>query len=114
VAASEEFLGKAREALEADDLVQASEKAWGATAQMVKALAESRGWPHGGHRQLVEAARLLAQETGERRIFELFQVAGGLHVNFSEQWLSRESVETSMEAVHDFIEQLRPLVDGSG
>ena len=40
---SQAFLGKAREELEAGDLEQASEKAWGAAAVMVKAVAEARG-----------------------------------------------------------------------
>jgi hypothetical protein len=38
--ASREFLAKAQEALELDDLAQASEKGWGAAAQMVKAVTE--------------------------------------------------------------------------
>ena len=38
-----EFLSKARLHLAEDDLLQASEKSWGAAARMVKAVAEHQG-----------------------------------------------------------------------
>ena len=37
-----DLLGKAHQALEDGDLIQASEKGWGAAAQAVKAVAERR------------------------------------------------------------------------
>ena len=39
---SAEFLAKAEDALSKDDLLQASEKAWGAAAHMVRAVAARR------------------------------------------------------------------------
>ena len=47
--AGRELLEKARDELAQGDLRQASEKGWGAAAQMVKAVAERRGWRHDGH-----------------------------------------------------------------
>ena len=44
--ASQRFLAQAKEELAAGDLQQASEKGWGAAAQMLKAIAEQRGWEH--------------------------------------------------------------------
>ena len=44
--ASEHFLAQARQELADGDLPQASEKGWGATAQILKAIAERRGWEH--------------------------------------------------------------------
>ena len=41
--ASQDFLTKAYKYFEEGDLVQASEKGWGAAASMVKAVAEERG-----------------------------------------------------------------------
>ena len=40
VTTSRELLAKAQEALDQDDLLQASEKGWGAAAHMVKGVAE--------------------------------------------------------------------------
>ena len=48
--ASEHFLAQARRELADGDLPQASEKGWGATAQMLKAISERRGWEHNRHR----------------------------------------------------------------
>ena len=41
--ASQRFLAQAKQELAAGDLPQASEKGWGATAQILKAVAEQRG-----------------------------------------------------------------------
>ena len=41
--ASAHFLAQAGQELVAGDLPQASEKGWGATAQMLKAIADQRG-----------------------------------------------------------------------
>ena len=49
---SKAFLEQAHNELRAGDLLQASEKGWGAASQMVKAVAESRGWQHDQHRLL--------------------------------------------------------------
>ena len=46
---SRHLLTQALRELDQGDLVQASEKGWGAAAQMVKAIAEQRGWRHRAH-----------------------------------------------------------------
>ena len=73
--ASEHFLAQARRELAAGDLAQASEKGWGATTQMLKAIAEQRGWEHNRHRHYHRAASRLRAETGDGDIFRLFAVA---------------------------------------
>ena len=67
-----DFLASARTHLAADDLLQASEKGWGAAAQMVKCAAEDRGWIHNGHRQLYLTIDRLADETGDPQLRDLF------------------------------------------
>ena len=62
--ASQEFMGKAYQYLAENDLRQASEKGWGAAAEIVKAVAEERGWPHDAHRLLYDAIHNLERETG--------------------------------------------------
>ena len=46
---SRAYLEQANEELARNDLRQASEKGWGAASQIVKAVAEERGWEHRGH-----------------------------------------------------------------
>ena len=109
-AAAREFLGKAQEALSQRDLAQASEKAWGATAQMLKAVAERKGWPHGGHAQLYQVVRRLAEETGDHQLSTLFHVANSLHSNFYENWLPMELVEAGLADVRQFVDKLEQLL----
>ena len=106
---SRELLAKAQEALNQDDLLQASEKGWGAAADMVKGLAEKRRWPHNGHRELYQIVNRLAQETGERQIRVQFNSASALHSNFYEQWMPREMIEDGLIEVRELLARLEEL-----
>ena len=66
--AAGELLTKAQEALARGDLRQASEKGWGASAQIVKAVTIRRSWQHRTHAALFEAVRQLLLETGDRSL----------------------------------------------
>ena len=101
-----DFLARARAYLAEGDLLQASEKGWGAAAQIVKAAAESRGWAHNGHRQLYDAIDRLVTETGDGDIRAAFNAAGALHTNFYEGWLSREAVEANLDGVAALVAKL--------
>ena len=107
---SREFLAKARAALAQGDLDQASEKGWGAAAQMVKAIAEQRGWPHNGHGYLFQNLSRLVAETGDRQLGTLFHVANSLHVNFYEHWLPADLVESGLEEVDELVGKLERLL----
>ena len=89
---SASYLRKAYFHLAEGDLTQASEKGWGAAATAVKAVAESRGIPHTGHRELWRIVRTLVREAGDQDIRVDFGLAGELHVNFYEAWLDRDDV----------------------
>ncbi len=105
-AVGRELLEKAREALEEDDLIQASEKLWGAAAQMVKSVAERRGWPHDGHRELFRVVSRLVQETGDASFRDLFHTANSLHWNFYEHWMDRDHVEQGLVRVQELVGML--------
>ena len=104
-----EFLVRAHAYLADDDLLQASEKGWGAAAQAVKAVAEARGWSHNGHRQLYDVIDRLEAETSRPELRSLFNAAGALHINFYEGWLSAQAVARNLEQVERLVDQLRPL-----
>ena len=106
---SRELFVKAEEALAQDDLLQASEKGWGAAAHSVKGVAERRSWRHDGHRELYQAVNRLAQETGDNQIRVLFNSASALHINFYENWMPKEMVEGSLAQVGDFLRKLEEL-----
>ena len=107
---SREFYTKAEEALTQEDLLQASEKLWGAAAHMVKAVAEGRGWEHSGHRDLFRVANRLAQEAGQPEIRGLFSIASSLHSNFYENWMPREMIEADAMQIGELLEKLESLI----
>ena len=100
-----EFLGRARTYLAEEDLLQASEKGWGAAAQMVKAVAAARGWRHQSHRDLHVAINRLVEETGDRELSNAFGLANALHTNFYEGWLPYESVDLHLAEVAKLVEK---------
>ena len=104
-----DFLARARTYLAEDDLLQASEKGWGAAAQMVKAAAESRGWRHNGHRDLYVSINRLAEEAGDSELRDLFDSASALHTNFYEGWMPQEMVASSLARVEELVEKLDGL-----
>ena len=108
--ASREMLNKAREEMAAGDLRQASEKGWGAAAQILKAIAQQRGWEHTVHKDLRIAARQLSRETNDRRINRLYRTADSLHINWYENWDDAEEVADGLDDVELFIGILEPLL----
>ena len=105
-----DFIGRAQRYLAAGDLLQASEKGWGAAAEMVKAVAESRGWEHVSHRDLWRAVNRVAVESGDEELRSFFSIAGQLHTNFYEGWLPVEFVEDHLGQVGELLRRLAPLV----
>jgi len=108
-ATSLRFINQSQVELAKGDTLQASEKAWGAAAHAMKAAAENRGWKHGTHRLLFDAAARIADETGDPEFFDLFKVASALHQNFYEGWESDYTVQKSIERVKRLVEKMEVL-----
>ena len=104
------YLAQAREELANDDIAQASEKAWGATAQMLKAIAQQRGWPHKSHRYLYEVIRRLRRETGDPELTRLFNQATGLHSNFYENLYEAEDLQDLLPEIARLVDRLEGLL----
>ena len=106
------FLNQAFEELAHDDLRQASEKGWGAAAQMVKAYAQERGLAHDRHARLYGVVSRLVQETDDDDLRRQFNIAAGLHENFYEgEYLVRD-VRGSLEDVSQFVGKVETLLNG--
>ena len=74
-ATSATLLDQAHLELETGDLIQASEKYWGAAAQALKAVAQTRGWDHTSHAHFYRIVRKLIDESGNDELFDLFNAA---------------------------------------
>lgn len=97
------LLDQADHELMAGDLLQSSEKLWGATSHALKAFCESRGWRHSkyGHRQ--EAVKRLSAERDDESISLTFKIAEACHANFYNDWLTAEELAENRQAIHGFI-----------
>ena len=104
-AAAHHLLRQANAEFQLGDLRQASEKAWGAAAQITKAYAESltpRTY-HRSHRSLKGIARNLVQITGNRDFLVFFNAVERLHVNFYEDTLSAAGVQAGIQDAADYV-----------
>ena len=108
--AARALLEQATQELAAGDIRQASEKGWGAAAQMIKAVAGQKGWQHDSHMLLRQAVSRLVEETGDEQIFNLFGVASSLHVNFYEGWSPHREIEAGLRDMALFLDKLELLI----
>lgn len=111
--AAHHLLQQANTEFQLQDLRQASEKAWGAVAQITKAYAESLTPPayHRSHGSLKRIARNLARITGNQDFLALFNAVEQLHVNFYENTRSAGAVQAGMldaQAYTDLVEAQLP------
>ena len=110
--ASRHLLAQGREELYLGDTRQASEKGWRAASQMVKHLAEQRGWEHQDHAALYKVISRLVAETGDDDIRRLFHVAVSLETNFYENWDNARNIDGGLDDVALLLDRLAPLGDG--
>ncbi len=110
---SEEFLQHSRAELAAGDLLQASEKAWGAVAHCINSISKQRGWPVGSHRKLIDNARRLILSDGGGQDTELLLLRLGavqtLHKNFYEELMSEDEVRETIANASELVSALRRL-----
>jgi hypothetical protein len=106
---SEKYLAEAKEFLSKGDLVQASEKLWGATALTIKMVAAKKGLKLEKHGSLWSLVDTLAKENRDRDILRFFGEANTLHRNFYENEMTKAAVETIAEDVELLIEKLRSI-----
>jgi hypothetical protein len=106
--ASRVLLANAQIELDRGDLLQASEKAWGALAHYVKSVVEARGWENQSHSAVMRIAQALAsvaQAPGRQR--ERLRSARSLHVNFYEDEQDAESVQGGINDVTKLVGALK-------
>ena len=106
---SRRLIRQADAEFEKGDLLQASEKAWGAASQCLKAMGTVRGIPHRDHRELRQVAHYLVNESGQNRIGELFSIAESIHANFYEAWMPSGEVQARIDNMKEFIDLLDNL-----
>jgi hypothetical protein len=104
------YLRDAEELLRKKDYAQASEKLWGACAEVIKAVAAKRGKELGTHRSIGEFVTKLHREHPDWNLIDSFSIASSLHVNFYEDHMPREHVLRGEKIVKEFVKQLKTLL----
>lgn len=98
------LLAHAREMLEADDRVQASEKIWGALSHAVSDIAKRREWPLGEeYIDKKDVARYIGEQADSPRIADLYDSVYPYHTNFHKD-------EEEPAAIADGIRRAEELV----
>ena len=105
-AMSRDFIARAEDYLRQGDLVQASEKSWGAAACALKSIAEQRGWQHQSLSLLFDLSGQVADELGRPELRDMFAVARTMHQNFYENWTPEDEVEYGVGKVKEYLVEL--------
>ena len=101
-----QFLEAADKLFDEGDFVQTSEKLWGATSHSLKALCIRRGWRHGKYTHIREAARRLAEETGEELFATGFSIAYSHHLNFYTDAMEADDIDFGRPFLRRLVEKL--------
>ena len=95
---------------EAEDYAQSSEKAWGAVAEALKAVAVGRNWNHHSHGILRDVSTQLHLEFGLPQLTSLFDTAEALHTNSYENRLDREEVQIRIDSCRELLDELERIL----
>lgn len=104
-----EFLLASDREFATGDILQGSEKLWGAAAHAVMAVAQQRGWRFSDHRALRSAADRLADELQEPILASNFSVAEKFHANFYHDFMQDFEIEGDRKNVRDFVSSILSL-----
>ena len=97
------------ELAEKGDRVQASDKAAGAVAHAVKAIAEDRQWRHGSHNLRREVIDLLVAEFDRPELRYLQDAADRLHDNFYEDLMRDWQIKERIDMIAALLESLMEI-----
>ena len=106
---AQDFLAASDSEFAAGDILQGSEKLWGAAAHAVMAVAQQRGWRFGDHRALQVAANRLADELREPILDAQFSVAQKFQANFYYDFMQDYEIERDRQEIHRFVNRVLSL-----
>ena len=106
---SARLLRHARIELEKGDRLQASEKAWGAVAHAIKAVAAHRGWRYKTHADATRVIVRLVPELGER-VYLLYRTANNLHRNYYMDVMPLDELRRDLAYVEELVAMLIAVV----
>ena len=106
---SRHLLRQAQDELENGDILQSSDKVWGATAHAIRAVCQRMGWNHHAHNHLSAAANYLCSAFGRDDLRTSFVYLESLHTNYYEHQRGAAEVRTGLGHAGTFIEALSTM-----
>ena len=111
VQTAQDFLVKSDNYFAEGDVLQGSEKLWGAAAHALTAVAQHRGWRYGNHNALRQAALRLADEMEDERIRLGLLVAEKFHANFYHDFMEDGELDVNRPDAQRFVERMLAIAD---
>jgi len=109
---NEKYLRDGEDLFSKGDYSQASEKFWGAAAEIPKAFATKRGRKTRTHDDLWKFVIELDKQNPELDLIRDFYDANHLHSNFYEDELLPEAIQVGANAVRDYVNKIKQLIKG--
>ena len=110
---SHRLLEQARQELNLGDRIQASEKAWGAAAHILKAIAIQRGWRHYSHPNVIAVGSHIVSELGRDDLGRCLVMANQMHRNFYENDVGRYLIGVVIGDVETFVAEMEDVLRSS-
>lgn len=105
------FLDDADREFAAGDLLQSSEKLWGAVSHALKALCRQRNWRHAKYAHRRDAAQRLSNDLNDPTIFAYFKIAQSCHANFYNDWMYAEDVDTNRAYIRELVDKILAQIE---
>ena len=103
------FLRRSRAYLADGQLLQASEKGWGAAAYAVKLFADHIGASYNSHRQFSGLVTTLQRATGEPQVVQWGNSANTLHRNYYTDRLNAPAIAAYLDDVVNLVNLIRQI-----
>ena len=106
---SRRLLQQAQDELDKGDVLQASDKVWGATAHAIKSVCQRMGWNHHAHNHLSAAANYVASGLNRDDLMEAFGFLEAMHSNFYEHQKEADQVRLEVSRAAYFVREFTAL-----
>ncbi len=103
---SSKYLNDAEDCIRKGDYVQASEKLWGATVTIIKAIAAQRKKTVKTHEGINFFMAEIARELNDQNINNVSLIAEGLHQNFYEDVMHPDTVKKGAKTIRQFVTRM--------
>ena len=104
------FLDQAEQEIEAGDVLQGSEKMWGAVCHAIIGVCQLRDWAYRSHRAFKSAVVRFSSELDDPLAQEQFSLAEKFHVNFYHGIIPTDQLKFDLPIVRRFVERIVEMV----